>query len=677
MAYGPNGTEFPDYGPRPPEPQPAGQPPQEPRPRQESPRYGDPAQQPRTSRRPPAYDPFQTRAHDEAAERQRQAGDGQGGRGRRGASAQPQPSADQNQHGGGWSYDDGYGGGAPRRTGRAAPDPSGSEQYGGDQYGADPRGSHRGGAHQSGANQGSANQGGADQTRVDPYGAGAGRYGAEQGPSRQYSGGDRYAADPYGGDPRRRDGYGADQYGRRDQYNQADPYGADPYAATVVDEHGLRPRPSASPTRAALRAGSTSLLEEDENGAYRPGTAAGAGGGDGDGPDGPNGPGGRSGRRKGKKPVPPHILRRRKIIRRSILGVFVILVGYVGITMYPYITGPGTDPLNARVAEWGRDHGLGWAVTWLENASYKPPVTGGQLNSSQLSQLQGPSAPTPTTKVKTPADLPTDITPLATGTVPGEGVWHPVTYNSANVPIVEKAALRPDAQHTSDLAYAVWMNQSSLKFGLHPGYQQPGGTWQAPDSIAADARNGLVATWNGGFKIKPDDALGGFYAEGRTAVPLVNNKAAEVFYQDGSIKIGLWGRDETMASNVVGVRENLSLLVDNSQVTVGPGDGSSAQWGYTIKNSYYIARSGVGMTAKGDIVYVSGGQLSVYTLAKLLQAAGCVYAMELDINPDWVSFMYYNGDPTNPTPNKLWDFVQPANRYFEASDRDFVSVYLR
>jgi hypothetical protein len=317
-------------------------------------------------------------------------------------------------------------------------------------------------------------------------------------------------------------------------------------------------------------------------------------------------------------------------------------------------------------------------VTWLENATYKAPPTGGALNSSQLAQLQGAPVASPTGPAAAKAELPANITPLAAGTVPGEGVWHSVTTNSAGVPIVEKAALRPDAQHTSDLAYAVWMNQKALKFNLHPGYQQPGGTWNAPSSIAAGQRTGLVATWNGGFKIKPDDALGGFYAEGRTAQPLVNGKAAEVFYQDGSVKIGQWGRDETMTAQVTGVRQNLSLLVDNGQVTVGPGDGSSAMWGYTIKNSYFIARSGVGMTAKGDIVYVSGRFLSVYTMAKLLQAAGAVYGMELDINPDWVSFMSYGGsDPANPTPTKLWDFVQPADRYFQPSDRDFVAVYTR
>ncbi|HEV2637143.1 MAG TPA: phosphodiester glycosidase family protein [Actinocrinis sp.] len=358
--------------------------------------------------------------------------------------------------------------------------------------------------------------------------------------------------------------------------------------------------------------------------------------------------------------------------------MFLLVIGYIGVTMYPYLTAPGTDPVAARVAEWGRDHHLSWAVTWLENESYKPPPVGGKLSPSQLAQLAGPAAavPRPTATVA-PPDLPVNMTPLAAGPLPGEGVWRPITTSAAGVPIVEKTALRPDAQHTSELAYAVWMNQQALAFTLHPGYQQPGGTFPVPDTVAPSALAGLVATWNGGFKVKPDDALGGFYAYGRTVVPLVAGKASEVFYQDGSMKIGAWGTALAMTPQVVGVRQNLSLLVDNGQVQVGPGDGSSAQWGVTIKNSYFIARSGVGMTATGDIVYVGGQGLSVYTLAQLLKAAGAVQAMELDINPDWVSFMTYSGDAAAPAPAKLWHFVQPAGRYLQPSDRDFVSAAFR
>jgi Phosphodiester glycosidase len=196
-------------------------------------------------------------------------------------------------------------------------------------------------------------------------------------------------------------------------------------------------------------------------------------------------------------------------------------------------------------------------------------------------------------------------------------------------------------------------------------------------TVPADRLAGLAATWNGGFKVTPDDALGGFYADGRTAAPLVAGKAAEVFFQNGSMRIGRWGTEVTMAPEVVGVRENLNLLVDGGRVQVGPGDGSSVQWGYTINNSYFIARSGVGMTATGDIVYVGGQGLSVYTLAQLLKAAGAVEGMELDINPDWVSFMTYSGTAADPAPTKLWDFVQPADRYLQPSDRDFVSVSVR
>ena len=84
------------------------------------------------------------------------------------------------------------------------------------------------------------------------------------------------------------------------------------------------------------------------------------------------------------------------------------------------------------------------------------------------------------------------------------------------------------------------------------------------------------------------------------------------------------------------------------------------------------------MTANGDILYVGGSALSVYTLAQLLRQAGALYAMELDINPDWVSFMSYAGpDPANPTPTRLWDFTQAATRYYQPSSRDFVAVYRR
>ena len=373
---------------------------------------------------------------------------------------------------------------------------------------------------------------------------------------------------------------------------------------------------------------------------------------------------------------------RRALVRLACacLALALITGGYVGITIYPYLTAPGTDSVAARVAEWARDHRLSWAVTWLENESYTPPPTGGGLDPAKRKALLGPGAGEhrpPAAPGGAPANLPANIAAQAADPLPGEGVWHPVTHDGTGRPVVEEAALRPDRQHTSELAYAAWMNHSALTFTLQPGYQQPGGSWPVADSVAGAGLRGLVATWNGGFKVDPDDALGGYFANGVTAVPLVAGKAAEVFYRDGTLKIGTWGSDLAMGPDVLAVRENLSPLVSRGVVQASTGAGSSAEWGYTVDNDYYVARSGIGITASGDIVYVGGSALSVGTLAHLLKAAGAVDAMELDINPDWVSFMTYSGDAAAPDPVKLWDFSQPASRYLQPASRDFVSVHLR
>ena len=46
-------------------------------------------------------------------------------------------------------------------------------------------------------------------------------------------------------------------------------------------------------------------------------------------------------------------------------------------------------------------------------------------------------------------------------------------------------------------------------------------------------------------------------------------------------------------------------------------------------------RSGLGVTASGALVYVTGPFLEITQLAALLVRAGCVRAMTLDMNPDW------------------------------------------
>ena len=91
-------------------------------------------------------------------------------------------------------------------------------------------------------------------------------------------------------------------------------------------------------------------------------------------------------------------------------------------------------------------------------------------------------------------------------------------------------------------------------------------------------------------------------------------------------------------------------------------------------------RSGIGITRDGRVIWVYGPALSVRTLADLLQRAGAVEGMQMDINPAWMSYMYYKPTPStaDPTPvNLLPNQPEPANRYYSVNSRDFTAVFAR
>lgn len=358
----------------------------------------------------------------------------------------------------------------------------------------------------------------------------------------------------------------------------------------------------------------------------------------------------------------------------GVLGVLVLLIAY---SVTSALTAPGNSSVQARLAEWGRGHRLGWAVTWLENQQYSanPPKTGGQLSQGDLQQLaRQPGTSSPTRGQALPP-----IRPFLDTPAPGEGVWKPAVVVKG-APVVQVAKLRADPQHTSYLSAVAWVDQKRSKFVLHAGSQEPGRSagYASTDHLTPDQFPHLIATWNGAFRLTNGDAKGGFYLNGKSYGKLAAGQATEVFRKDGSIDVGRWGRDVSMTPDVVGARQNLSLLVDAGQVTPNVDSSDKRLWGATVNNRYYVWRSGVGITADGNIVYAMGPTLSVRTLAELLQRAGALRAMELDINTEWVSFMTYDSTRNPPLPTKLLpEFSRSGRRYFSTDERDFVAVYAR
>jgi len=342
------------------------------------------------------------------------------------------------------------------------------------------------------------------------------------------------------------------------------------------------------------------------------------------------------------------------------------------------VTRANGDPFVVKATEWARDHQLGWLVDRTEHLwySHHQPPKGGTPKGGIPRLAEPPVARRRHARVAaTRNPCPARVTPVAVPPLPEEGMWQQAGRTSAGICF---AYLRPDAVHTSVVVGLAWMNMRALRATLHNGTDLPGGgPWRAGPQISTNDYPRVAAAFNSGFRI--DASNGGYFTEGRTVRPLVDGRASLVIFTDGRIGVGVWGRDFHMGPTIASVRQNLDLLVDNRQLVSGVDDANSHRWGATLGNSIYTWRSGVGVDAKGNVVYAGGPGLNVQTLAELLRRAGCVRAMELDINPHWVTLMVYTGtSPATIKPTKLLEVMQrPADRYLQSGTRDFVELDLR
>lgn len=396
------------------------------------------------------------------------------------------------------------------------------------------------------------------------------------------------------------------------------------------------------------------------------------------------------------RPIP-----RRRLLRAG-AAVVALAVLWLAFSLGGALTAPGTDGLDARVAEWARSNGLGFVVDTLEQVQYalSPPRIGGSVQggipdaspmagdlppaaSGDPSASGSASAPSQRSPVvadpspsPTPFPAPAPIQPIVSPPLPGEGVWKTLAVLHGQ-PALRVAYLRPDSQHTSYLVAVAWIDQSLVNLVLHPGFLLPGGTgWSQPFDVPASQRDTLLATFNSGFRLA--DARGGYWQDGKTAAPLQPGAASMVFSKDGHLDVVKWGTAPP-GPDVAAVRQSLVLLVDHGRITPEVTSDSQASWGLTFTGAASVWRSAIGIRADGSLVFVVGPAMSVRTLAAIAQAAGAVRAMQLDINYSWTNFMTY----THPShdvavPHMLnTDAVPNPYRYLQPSSRDFVAVLAR
>ncbi len=378
----------------------------------------------------------------------------------------------------------------------------------------------------------------------------------------------------------------------------------------------------------------------------------------------------RRGRRKG-------LSRRGRLLRTGARTVVLVVGVWLAFSVGSALAAPGTDSTAARLAEWARTHHLGFVVNSLEQAQYavNKPATGGTVHGGiPTLGTAGSSKSAPSTHRKTAAP-PAPITPLAPSNLAREGQWQNL-YSVNGTTAARVALLRPDTVHTSYLVNVVWMDPHLVSFKLFQGYKVPGGKTVAPNQLSGPDRSNVLATFNSGFQMF--DAHGGYWQNGTTITPLVKGGASMVLSKDGHLSVGAWPGGQP-SSTTAAVRQNLQLLIHHGQISPLVKSTTTNVWGKTVGNANFVWRSGIGVRADGSVVFVLGPAMDVQTLANVLQHAGAVNAMELDINPEWTNYLTYTHPaPGTAVPHRLGvDTLTSLARYLQPSTRDFVGVFRR
>jgi hypothetical protein len=134
--------------------------------------------------------------------------------------------------------------------------------------------------------------------------------------------------------------------------------------------------------------------------------------------------------------------------------------------------------------------------------------------------------------------------------------------------------------------------------------------WAYGDRIGASEIHLVVAAFNGGFKLSYGSV--GFVSGGRVAVPLTAGLASIVTYSNGTTQIGSWRQGvPTRGLKIASVLQNLHLLVDYGAVASDASSCVNACWGNTLGGGADVARSALGISREGQLVWAMIGQALV------------------------------------------------------------------
>jgi phosphodiester glycosidase len=354
--------------------------------------------------------------------------------------------------------------------------------------------------------------------------------------------------------------------------------------------------------------------------------------------------------------------------RRVVVLTALILLADLVVSFWGAMAGPSNVSFGVRAVEWLRDNGAAGVVSEVEGIYYSlnaPPTGGPPLD--RLPRLGS------STRIYVATDAPPGIAPVISPALPGEGQWRGTGPLVGGVAPVLLTTFRPDPNYPQLVAGVAWIDHTRTRLALYPGRYEPPNDGAQPAQVPLELRSRLLAVFNSGFKL--EDSGGGFFSQGQLYAPLRYGQATLIGYRDGSIDIRSWSGGPDPGPGIAFARQNLPLIVERGQLN--PALTNDSLWGTTLGNAVRVWRSGVGVDAHGNLIYAAADIQTAGSLAQVLQRAGAVRAMELDINYEWTTFNFYRAFGTGGPTKLLPGMSRPATRYLAPDDRDFFAVYAR
>jgi Phosphodiester glycosidase len=369
---------------------------------------------------------------------------------------------------------------------------------------------------------------------------------------------------------------------------------------------------------------------------------------------------------------------RRRRWRLLVAAPFVVVLSWAGVSYGSWMARPSSLSWQVNSVEWVR-HSVpfgNWIADHVEQVYYTraAPRRGGPPLRS-LPRV-GLNPPRPGPSPARAAVWPPPVKPVFAHPLPGEGVWRPAGPAVDGGPPVLVTTYRPEPDYPQVVAYVAWFDHTRTEIGYYPGrYEPPSAAVRGPMMVPDSQRSRLLATFNGGFTYT--DGNNGSADNGRTNEPLADGNATLICYRDGQVAIIRWAGGPDVGPGVAWARQSLAPIIWNGKLNPQLNDNpNSPQWGYTLGGVTRVWRTGVGIDARGNLIYVAADGQTVITLAQILQHLGAVRAMEFDINPYWHTLITYTHGPhgliptmIGPNPN------QSPDRYLVPDDRDFFAVY--